>query len=158
LWVRSRYGSIGGGRRVLDRTKRPGLSSGTMQRLRFRFGRGEELKYISHLDLMRLWSRALRRAGLPVAYSEGFSPHPKISLAAPLPIGVTSEAELMDITLWKPVSPHFAMKSLVPRLPRGIDLVAGRSSTASCTKSVSGHWVILHRSWCHEAVPRQKRV
>jgi len=94
-----------------------------MQRLRFRFSRGEELKYISHLDLMRLWSRALRRAGLPVAYSEGFSPHPKISLAAPLPIGVTSEAELMDITLWKPVSPHFAMKSLVPRLPRGIDLV-----------------------------------
>jgi radical SAM-linked protein len=65
-----------------------------MQRLRIRFSRGEEIKYISHLDLMRLWQRALNRAGLEIAYSEGFNPHPRMSLAAPLALGVTSNKYL----------------------------------------------------------------
>ena len=60
-----------------------------MLRLRIKFSRGEQLKFLSHLDLMRLWERALRRAGINPAYSEGFSPHPRISLAAPLAVGVT---------------------------------------------------------------------
>ena len=94
-----------------------------VQRLRLRFSRGEELKYISHLDLMRLWERVLRRAGMPVAYSEGFSPHPRISLAAPLPIGVTSGAELMDIVAKKTVSPHFFMQNTKPQLPRGLEVI-----------------------------------
>jgi radical SAM-linked protein len=94
-----------------------------VQRLRLRFSRGEELKYISHLDLMRLWERVLRRAGMPVAYSEGFSPHPRISLAAPLPIGVTSGAELMDIVVKKTVSPHFFMQNTKPQLPRGLEVI-----------------------------------
>jgi radical SAM-linked protein len=91
-----------------------------IQRLRLTFSRGEELKYISHLDLMRLWQRALRRADIPLAYSKGFSPHPKISLASPLAIGVTSSGELMDVFLEHRVSPHFFLKSLSPQLPRGI--------------------------------------
>lgn len=94
-----------------------------MQRLRLRFSRGDEVKYISHLDLMRLWTRALRRAGIALAYSEGFSPHPKISLAAPLPTGVTSEVELMDIHLQKTVSPHFLIRTASKQLPKGIDLL-----------------------------------
>jgi radical SAM-linked protein len=93
-----------------------------VQRLRLRFSRGEELKYVSHLDLMRLWERALRRAGIPMAYSEGFSPHPRISLAAPLPIGVTSEAELMDVVVQKVVSPYFFMQNTKPQLPRGMEV------------------------------------
>ena len=108
---------------MLDRAKRGRVLSNAMQRLRLKFSRGDELKYISHLDLMRLWSRASRRAGISVAYSEGFSPHPKISLAAPLPIGVTSEAELMDVTLRRTVSPHFVIKALRQQLPDGIDVV-----------------------------------
>ena len=68
-----------------------------MNRLRVKFKRGLEVKLISHLDIIRLWHRALRRAGVELAYSEGFSPHPKISLAAPLALGVTSQAELMDV-------------------------------------------------------------
>jgi radical SAM-linked protein len=93
-----------------------------VQRLRLRFSRGEELKYISHLDLMRLWERVLRRAGIPMAYSEGFSPHPRISLAAPLPIGVTSEAELMDIVVRTTVSPYFLMQNTKPQLPPGVEV------------------------------------
>ncbi len=94
-----------------------------MQRLRITFSRGEEVKYISHLDIMRLWERALRRAGIPITYSQGFSPHPKISIAAPLPIGVTSDAELMDIQLRKRVSPYLFIKTVSAELPRGIGLL-----------------------------------
>jgi radical SAM-linked protein len=91
-----------------------------MQRLRIRFSRGEELKYISHLDLMRLWQRALNRAGIDFAYSEGFNPHPRMSLAAPLALGVTSEAELMDVVLVKLISPHAFTGTVGRQLPRGI--------------------------------------
>ncbi len=94
-----------------------------MQRLRINFSRGEKVKYISHLDLMRLWERALRRAGIPMAYSQGFSPHSKISIAAPLPIGVTSDGELMDILLRKKVSPYHFTKVVGEQLPIGISLL-----------------------------------
>ena len=94
-----------------------------MQRLRVRFCRGQELKFISHLDIVRLWQRALHRAGIPIAYSEGFSPHPRISLAAPLPVGVTSEAELMDILSSKQVSPHWFTAAVSRQLPHGIEIL-----------------------------------
>ena len=94
-----------------------------MQRLRIRFGRGEELKFISHLDIMRLWERALHRAQIPLAYSAGFSPHPRLSLAAPLAVGVTSEAELMDIFLARWVSPHSFTALVDQQLPSGIVLL-----------------------------------
>jgi radical SAM-linked protein len=93
-----------------------------MQRLRIRFTRGEKIKFISHLDLIRLWQRALNRAGMPVAYSEGFNPHPRISLAAPLALGVTSDAELMDITLAKWVSPHSFTAAVNRQLPPGVEI------------------------------------
>ncbi len=91
-----------------------------MQRLRIRFSRGEEIKFISHLDLMRLWQRALNRAGVALAYSEGFNPRPRMSLAAPLALGVTSEAELMDIVLTKWSSPHAFTAAVGRQLPQGI--------------------------------------
>lgn len=92
------------------------------QRLRITFTRGEDLKYITHLDLMRFWERALRRAGLPVAYSEGFSPHAQISLAAPLPVGTTSEAELMDIFLERPLTPVDVIRAAGSQLPPAIEI------------------------------------
>ena len=94
-----------------------------MQRLRIRFSRGQEVKFISHLDIMRLWHRALIRAGISLAYSEGFNPHPRMSLAAPLAVGVTSEAELMDITLTRFVSPHFFTSAVGQQLPPGIEIL-----------------------------------
>jgi len=97
-----------------------------MQRLRLKFGRSHELKFISHLDLMRLWERAIRRAGLPLAYSEGFSPHPRISLAAPLSLGVTSEAELMDIYLTRWISPQNVIIALNQQLPEGVEVLEAR--------------------------------
>ena len=93
-----------------------------MQRLRIRFSRGEEIKYLSHLDLIRLWQRALNRAGIPLYYSKGFNPHPQISMALALAMGVTSEAELMDIMLDKFISPHTFTTALSRQLPHGISI------------------------------------
>lgn len=91
-----------------------------MQRLRVTFSRGGETKHITHLDLMRLWERALRRAGVPLAYSEGFNPHARLALAAPLAVGVTSDAELLDVFLTGRVSPHAFLKRVAEHLPVGI--------------------------------------
>jgi len=93
-----------------------------MQRLRIRYSRGEEVKFISHLDLIRLWRRVLIRAGVALAYSEGFNPHPRMSLAAPLALGVTSEAELMDVFLTRWFSPHSFTAAIVKQLPHGIEI------------------------------------
>src|SRR5438067_3745852 len=95
-----------------------------IQRLRVTFARGDEMKYITHLDLMRFWERALRRGGLPVAYSEGFTPHPQISLAAPLPVGTTSDAELMDVFVTERITPREFLAKAAAQLPAGIAVVA----------------------------------
>ncbi len=94
-----------------------------MQRLRVRFHRGEEVKFISHLDIMRLWQRAFHRAGIALAYSEGFNPHPRMSLAAPLALGVTSQAELMDVFCRRQVSPHWFTGAVSQQLPPGIEIL-----------------------------------
>jgi radical SAM-linked protein len=94
-----------------------------MQRLRLRFNRGPELKYISHLDIIRLWHRAFRRAGVDLAYSEGFNPHPRIYLASPLPLGVLAESELMDVVLSSPVTPHSLLAGINRQLPPGITVL-----------------------------------
>jgi len=94
-----------------------------MHRLRIRFKRGPEVRFISHLDIIRLWYRAFRRAGIELAYSEGFNPHPRISLAVPLALGVTSEAELMDIWLAKYISPHSFITCISQQLPPGMEIL-----------------------------------
>lgn len=93
-----------------------------MERWRIGFGRGEELKFLSHLDLMRLWERAFRRAGLPLAYSQGFSPHPRLSLACPLPLGTTSQGELLEVWLHHPLNLEEHRTSIEQGLPAGITL------------------------------------
>jgi radical SAM-linked protein len=94
-----------------------------MHRLRIRFGRREEVKFISHLDIIRLWHRALRRADIELVFSEGFNPHPKILIAAPLALGITSEAELMDIYTNDFVSPNSFLTYVGRQLPPGIDII-----------------------------------
>jgi radical SAM-linked protein len=94
-----------------------------VQRLRIRFSRGEQVKFITHLDLMRLWERALRRANVDLAYSEGFTPHPRLSLAAPLAVGVTSSAEILDLFLNSRVSPAEFARQVENQLPPGIEVL-----------------------------------
>ena len=76
--------------------------------------------YLSHLDLVRVMERAARRAGVPLAYSGGFNPHPKMVFASPLPVGVSGEAELADVETEREVSPGEWVEKLGACLPRGI--------------------------------------
>jgi radical SAM-linked protein len=68
-------------------------------RIRIVFEKKQEMRYTGHLDLQRAWERTLRRAQLPLAYSKGFNPRPRINLASPLPLGFTGEREILDIWL-----------------------------------------------------------
>ena len=95
-----------------------------IQRLRVTFTRGDEMKYVTHLDMMRFWERALRRAGVPVFYSEGFSPHPQIALAAPLAVGTTSDCELLDVFLEQRITPRAFIDALSPQLPPATTIVS----------------------------------
>lgn len=90
-----------------------------MQRIRIRFGKEGPARFTSHLDLAEAWARWLRRAGVPVAHSHGCNPQPRINLAAALPLGFTSEAELMDIWLADPIDPVEIAQQLVPTAPPG---------------------------------------
>jgi radical SAM-linked protein len=90
------------------------------QRLRVTFARGDLLRYITHLDLMRAWERALKRARIPLAYSEGFTRHPQLQLAAPLPVGATAEGELMDVFLEEPLPPDEFSARLRSQTPPGL--------------------------------------
>jgi radical SAM-linked protein len=95
-------------------------------RLRILFRKGEEVKYISHLDLLRAWERAIRRSGLPLAYSQGFSPHPKITIALPLPVGCTGESEALDIILTEAVPAQDVICALEPVMPPGLTVLSAR--------------------------------
>lgn len=80
------------------------------------------MKYISHLDLMRLFMRALRRADLPLKISEGFNPHPKFSIKRALKLGVESENEEASIVLTETVAPLDFKARLQEQLPEGIEI------------------------------------
>ena len=107
---------MGAGKRVV-RDETP------QQRLRLRFAKGEPLKYISHLDLARTWERVFRRAGLPVAHSQGFNPRPRLQIAAALPVGITGRAEYLDLWLTETVTPGDLEVRLQPCLPPGLEVL-----------------------------------
>lgn len=93
------------------------------QRVRVVFRKRGVLQWVSHLDTMRAWERTLRRAGLPLVYTQGFSPHPRIALAAPLPVGFEGERELMDIWLDPALDPGLVHGRLEPQLAPGLEIV-----------------------------------
>lgn len=100
------------------------MSERTLTRMRVIFGIKDAIKYISHLDLLRAWERVLRRAGVPLAYSLGFNPHPRIVIAMPLPVGCTGEREVLDLFLDRPLSPSELLAMLAPALPAGISVAS----------------------------------
>lgn len=89
-------------------------------RMRVTFATDDSVKYIGHLDFARAWERALRRAALPLSYSQGFHPQPRIQFAAALPVGVTGAAEVVDVYLTEELGPADFLSRLGPALPRGI--------------------------------------
>jgi len=92
-------------------------------RVRITFTKQNALRYIGHLDLHSLWERAMRRAELPLAYSQGFHPQPKISLAAALPLGFSSRGEVLDVRLKEDVPVENISKQLTESLPEDIKIL-----------------------------------
>ncbi len=95
-----------------------------VQRLRLTFSKDGPARDISHLDLARALERALNRAELPVAYTQGFNRRPRLSLAAALPLGYTSVAEVADVWLTAPVEPPAFHARLMARMVPGIAVLA----------------------------------
>jgi len=89
-------------------------------RLRITFSKQGALRYTGHLDLHKIWERSLRRARLPLAYSQGFHPQPRIQLAAALPLGFASRAEVMDIWLTGDLAPASLPAALEGHMPPGL--------------------------------------
>ncbi len=89
-----------------------------------KFTKESEIKFISHLDLMRTLQRAIRRAELPVEYSKGFNPHMNLSIAQPLSVGVYSEGEYMDLVLREEMEEREIMDKLNKSCPRGIRILS----------------------------------
>ena len=95
----------------------------TVQRLRLRYAKRGRLRFSSHRDFQRALERALRRADIPMAYSAGFSPHPKVSYANSAPTGVASEAEYVEIGVALACNPDAVRAALDAALPPGLDVV-----------------------------------
>jgi radical SAM-linked protein len=93
------------------------------QRWRIVFRRDEDARFLAHLDAMKLWERALRRGGIPVASTEGFNPRPRIVFAAPLPLGMLAEREIVDVVLSERLTVADLRERLERDLPTGFALV-----------------------------------
>lgn len=100
-----------------------------VQRVRLRYTKRARLRFISHRDFARAFERALRRGGVPIAYSAGFSPHPKVSYVGAAPTGVASEAEYLEIGLARQVDVEQLRGTLDRALPPGIDILEAVEAT-----------------------------
>lgn len=94
-----------------------------VQKLRLRYAKRGRLRFSSHRDFQRALERALRRAAVPMAYSAGFTPHPKVSYANAAPTGTASEAEYVELSVTRRVDPEALREALDSALPPGLDVL-----------------------------------
>jgi radical SAM-linked protein len=113
----------------LSRQDQPNPSATAVQKLRLRYAKRGRLRFTSHRDVARTFERALRRAGVPMAYSQGFSPHPKVSWLGAAPTGVASEAEYLEVQVVRQVDPEALRTALDAALPPGLDVVDAVTAT-----------------------------
>ena len=110
---------------MLDKAKPTGKDGAITlaMRIRVEFAKTEAMRFTSHLDLYRAWERLLRRADLPLVFSQGYNPRPKLQLAAPLPLGITSRVEIIDFWLSNDPYDLGKLKSqLTASQPPGIEI------------------------------------
>lgn len=97
-----------------------------MSRMKVTFSKKGDMRFVSHLDLMRAFQRASRRAGLPVAITQGFSPHLKISISRALKLGVESSQEEAIFYMAKQIQPENFIKSINEKLPDGVMITSAK--------------------------------
>ncbi len=103
--------------------EQPEQQAPPVQRLRVRYAKRGRLRFTSHRDFSRAFERAIVRARVPMAYSSGFNPHPRISYAGASPTGAASEAEYLEIGLATRVEPAEVLAALDEALPDGLDVL-----------------------------------
>lgn len=123
------------------------------QRLRITFGKFAAMKYTSNLDVAKIWERVLRRAELPLLYSQGFNTRPRLQLATALPLGITSECELLDVSLRQRIPLDGVPQQLRDVSPDGLEIYNVNevpvASAALQTRVRSAHYVVTFE----ESVP-----
>lgn len=121
--------------------------TGQRFRVRFVFRKDGPMRCTSHLNLFRAWERSLRRAGLPMVYSQGFNPRPKLQIACALPLGYIGEAELVDVWLESPLPLDEIARLLRPVLPDGLDFIDVREvdlrASALQTRVIAARYRVL---------------
>ena len=129
-------------------------------RIRITFAKLGALRYTGHLDLHKLWERAARRAELPLAYSQGFHPQPKIYIAAALPLGFSSRCEVMDMRLESDIPLDGLREKLQNTLPTGIQVLNVESANervpALQTQVVSAEYEVTLMGSIHGSHLRRK--
>jgi radical SAM-linked protein len=115
-------------------------------RLRITFAKTAAMRYTSHLDLHRTWERTIRRAGLPLAYSHGYNPRPRIQIAAALPLGFTSQHEIVDVWFEDPLEIHEVLEALEKAVPPGVKIIeisqVDLRSPALQTQKIAADYII----------------
>ena len=99
-----------------------------------RYEKTEKTKYVSHLDFVRMFGRAMRRAHLPIAFSEGFNPHPLLTFALPLSVGYTSSCEILEIVLTEVLSPEEIVEKMNSVLPEGVKILSAHAGKSNMKK------------------------
>ena len=124
--------------------EQPEQQAPPVQRLRIRYAKRGRLRFASHRDFSRAFERALVRSGVPMAYSSGFNPHPRISYAGAAPTGAASEAEFLEIGLAAVAEPAEVLAALDAALPEGLDVleVVPAGSGALAERLEASHWRI----------------
>jgi radical SAM-linked protein len=124
--------------------EQPEQQAPPVQRLRIRYAKRGRLRFTSHRDFSRAFERALFRARIPMAYSSGFNPHPRISYAGAAPTGSASEAEYLEIALAETTDPAAIRAALDEAMPDGLDVVEVVESGGGglADRLEASHWVI----------------
>jgi radical SAM-linked protein len=129
--------------------EQPEQQAPPVQRLRIRYAKRGRMRFTSHRDFSRAFERAMSRARVPVAYSSGFTPHPRISYAGAAPTGAASEGEYLEIGLAREVDPAQLARDIDAALPDGLDVlevVTARGGTLADRLEASV-WRVTVRGW-----------
>ncbi|KAA0245543.1 MAG: DUF2344 domain-containing protein [Candidatus Brocadia sp. AMX2] len=105
-------------------------------KIRIRFHKLGDIRFISHHDLMKVFERAIRRANIPIAMSKGFNPHPKLSIPIALSVGIAGKDEVLELELPESMPPEILAERLGRQLPKGIHILSGEAMPCSPRSSV----------------------
>ena len=144
---------------AIDPPRKP--PSEQVGRLRVRFAKTGEMALLSHLDLVRMLERALRRSQLPVSFTGGFHPLPRLQLALALPLGAEADSDWLDLTFTQPVQPEQLLNRLAPLLPSGFSLLEAHvvpvQAPALSQMLHSAHWRLSLQPSGGDGLPAEQR-